>query len=410
VLKTGDHIPVDMAHDQSVHDAGFRTYYLEEDGGVAGYIETDTGELGIENKLNDKQLAKAVQFYVKYKPTVLYSHYKRVLIKNVEEFKYYVQNPEMIEEAVEEEPEGAPSKPEHPYAEIMTKPNDPHYDHGGFDTEYGDTDNHGAYPEAEYDPPNYTQIHQDVPYRKGGFNTSYPRERVEEDTDYSKSPWNVLVSHAESYKRAYKSGSWPHMGIALQRLDNQLSLMQDEGRLSTLEIDFIRSKIKDGKLTHAAGNDIANYILRKSPRINSENIKEGLASHAQRELELAGLFDQDSDYEGMLGEAVLELMEVFAKQGHSGFSASLAADLFQRLVKFEALTPLTDYPDDWEDISEMQDGTPGWQSKRSPSCFSTDGGKTYYSLDDMAVKHIEDGCSYVTYEGEKVMHTSKSYQ
>ena len=39
-------------------------------------------------------------------------------------------------------------------------------------------------------------------------------------------------------------------------------------------------------------------------------------SHAKFELELAGFFDEDSDYGGAIGEAVMELMEVFAKQGH----------------------------------------------------------------------------------------------
>ena len=38
--------------------------------------------------------------------------------------------------------------------------------------------------------------------------------------------------------------------------------------------------------------------------------------HAKLELQMAGFFDKDSDYGGMIGEAVMELMEVFANQGH----------------------------------------------------------------------------------------------
>ena len=34
-------------------------------------------------------------------------------------------------------------------------------------------------------------------------------------------------------------------------------------------------------------------------------------------------FDQDSDYEGMLGTAVYEIIKVFAQQGHSGASAEI---------------------------------------------------------------------------------------
>jgi len=43
---------------------------------------------------------------------------------------------------------------------------------------------------------------------------------------------------------------------------------------------------------------------------------------ARKWLEQNGLFDKDSDYGGWLGEAVMEVVELVAKQGHSGGSAS----------------------------------------------------------------------------------------
>lgn len=46
-----------------------------------------------------------------------------------------------------------------------------------------------------------------------------------------------------------------------------------------------------------------------------------------------GLLDKDSDYGGMIGKSLIELMEVFSKQGHSGFSAHHVANLFHELVK-----------------------------------------------------------------------------
>ena len=46
-----------------------------------------------------------------------------------------------------------------------------------------------------------------------------------------------------------------------------------------------------------------------------------LVEHAKEELQRAGLFEQGSDYDGMLAQAVLELIEKFAQQGHSGYSA-----------------------------------------------------------------------------------------
>jgi hypothetical protein len=110
----------------------------------------------------------------------------------------------------------------------------------------------------------------------------------------------------------------------------------------------------------------------------------GLVAHAEYELRRAGLFDKDSDYEGMLGEATMRLVKVFAEEGHSGFSAHLAIQLFSKLASFKTLTPLTDNPEEWNDVSGYGsiDHAPMWQNKRQSSCFSNDGGKTYYDVDD----------------------------
>ncbi len=107
------------------------------------------------------------------------------------------------------------------------------------------------------------------------------------------------------------------------------------------------------------------------------NLKE----HAQFELERAGLFDKDSDYDGAIGPAVMKMIEVFSAEGHSGYSAHLTLDIFNRLANRKALTPITSSPDEWTDISEMSGPSgPKYQSKRQCSCFSNDGGKTYYDI------------------------------
>lgn len=109
-----------------------------------------------------------------------------------------------------------------------------------------------------------------------------------------------------------------------------------------------------------------------------------LEKHAEYELKRAGLFDEDSDYGGMLGHSTMKLIKYFAEEGHSGMSASMQIALFRKLAAFKPLTPLTNNPDEWMEVSEYagpeQKGL--WQNKRSSDCFSTDGGKTYYSVDD----------------------------
>lgn len=106
----------------------------------------------------------------------------------------------------------------------------------------------------------------------------------------------------------------------------------------------------------------------------------GLVDYARAELERAELFDLDSDYGGMLGKAAMEMVETFARQGHTGSSAALMLAILERLLQFKPLTPLTYEPDEWVDVSDFS-GCPMWQNKRDSTVFSTDGGETHYSVD-----------------------------
>lgn len=103
-----------------------------------------------------------------------------------------------------------------------------------------------------------------------------------------------------------------------------------------------------------------------------------LVRHAREELTRAGLLDPDGDYDGMLGEAALQIVTAFAQQGHSGMSAAMVTDIVHRLMRFKTLTPLTDDPDEWMHVAGDVAGVPDlWQSRRDPAAFSRDGGKTY---------------------------------
>jgi len=93
-----------------------------------------------------------------------------------------------------------------------------------------------------------------------------------------------------------------------------------------------------------------------------------LVTHAKFEMLKAGLYDDDSDYGGMLAGAVTELMEVFEKQGHSGMSAARTVQLFQKLAMFEPLCPLTGDDDEW---LEVADGI--FQNKRCSHVFKENG-------------------------------------
>lgn len=104
--------------------------------------------------------------------------------------------------------------------------------------------------------------------------------------------------------------------------------------------------------------------------------------HVRRELELAGLFDEDSDYNGLIGDAVLELAQVFSSQGHSGFSAAMVAEIFKRMTEYGTLTE-NDHSLN-RDVSEYLGNPAGTnlQCSRDPKWFSDDSGATWWNVED----------------------------
>lgn len=109
------------------------------------------------------------------------------------------------------------------------------------------------------------------------------------------------------------------------------------------------------------------------------------------ELKRAGLFGSDSDYGGMIGEAVKELLLTFQKQGHSGSSAQITAHLFYKLIKGEPLSPLTNDPSEWMEVTDNI-----LQSRRVSNVFiDKDKSDKPYTLDGKAFSD-DGGVTYFT--------------
>lgn len=120
-----------------------------------------------------------------------------------------------------------------------------------------------------------------------------------------------------------------------------------------------------------------------------------LVFHAKRELEAAGWFKRDvirddgtidGAYDGMIGPAVMELVQRFAAQGHSGMSASIVRGLFHVLADFKPLGPLTGEDDEWNEVGD-QDGHPLYQNNRCSRVFKCNG--VAYDIDGRV---FEDPC------------------
>lgn len=104
---------------------------------------------------------------------------------------------------------------------------------------------------------------------------------------------------------------------------------------------------------------------------------------AKEEMEKAwGKSDEDGDdIQELVKQDVLELLEVFSKQGHSGMSASYVLGVFMRLANHKPLTPLTGEDDEWWEPNQ-NDPEKLQQNKRYSAVFRKNfDNSTAYNID-----------------------------
>lgn len=94
-----------------------------------------------------------------------------------------------------------------------------------------------------------------------------------------------------------------------------------------------------------------------------------LETYAEKELRLAGWFDNDSLYGDMMGKAVMKMVREFSVEGHSGMSGSVALSVFKQVSSFKPLTPLTGDDDEWNEIGDGR-----YQNKRCGRVFKDEDG------------------------------------
>lgn len=72
-----------------------------------------------------------------------------------------------------------------------------------------------------------------------------------------------------------------------------------------------------------------------------------LVEHAKRELK--SMLESDEEINRLMANNILEIVETFSKQGHSGFSASYAIGVLTKLLNWEPFGPLTGEDSEWHD-------------------------------------------------------------
>ena len=103
-----------------------------------------------------------------------------------------------------------------------------------------------------------------------------------------------------------------------------------------------------------------------------------LADHARYELQRAGEFDRDPAFATALMAAV-SVIDAFVVSEQ--LSPRELADPLSILLFHGVLTPLTDDPGEWDERS-LQTDRRVWQSRRNPSAFSHDEGRTYFLVEE----------------------------
>lgn len=127
-----------------------------------------------------------------------------------------------------------------------------------------------------------------------------------------------------------------------------------------------------------------------------------LLEFAQNELKLLEDNCRDDEealkMQKLVTKDVMQIIQTFVEQQHTGFSANYMLNILERLLRFKPLTPIEDKPEDWEDCSSLglealqhkrctsvfkrPDGTAYWVEGR---IFTDDGGKSWYTSKDSSI-------------------------
>lgn len=156
-------------------------------------------------------------------------------------------------------------------------------------------------------------------------------------------------------------------------IDRYYSTVQQNQKKNMQLVDFV--------LDHCKEDDDSNFI-----------------THAKRELSVAGLDKPDSMYKGMIAESVMRLIRLFALEGHSGYSAALTTQIFNDLIKFNPLTPLTGDDDEWNECA-----TGLFQNKRCEKIFKENGvaynseGRVFHDTKDDSYYTALGSCVEITF-------------
>ena len=103
--------------------------------------------------------------------------------------------------------------------------------------------------------------------------------------------------------------------------------------------------------------------------------------HARAEFRAIGWMDERGNFEdemqAMICANVVDLLNMFAKQGHSGTTGAYALRMFERLVEFKCIAPLTGEDWEWNDtghnVYQNRRCSSVFKDKETGECYDIDG-------------------------------------
>ncbi len=110
-----------------------------------------------------------------------------------------------------------------------------------------------------------------------------------------------------------------------------------------------------------------------------------LVAHAERELEFLKTGDEMNE---AMRTGIIDMVKLFGEQGHSGFSASYAVNMLQKILRFEPVRPLTGEDDEW--LIHDADGCYA-QNKRCGRVFKEKDGRAY-DIDAVVFREPSGSC------------------
>ena len=115
-----------------------------------------------------------------------------------------------------------------------------------------------------------------------------------------------------------------------------------------------------------------------------------ILNYAKEELRrLRGDNPEPCEMQDAIEKDILQIVEIFSEQGHSGFSAAYAIGIIEKVLRFEPLTPLTGDDDEWVDLGYSFDMAA--QNKRCGHVFRRSDG-TCYDIDAIIFRTPDWSC------------------